>query len=119
MVAHCRLVLANLLRLSVNFPTKRGRGKNGKEKERKKKGGAPRAPTPPKGGEDSRRGRRGGESKNTFRSGQNAHAGFCTRGIATMHLSIASMPYQRRVSELPLDLAPSLPDIGRKETDAG
>ena len=68
MVAHCRLVLANLLRLSVNVPTKRGE-KNGKEKERKTKGGAPRPPTPPKGGEDSRRGRRGGESKNTFRLG--------------------------------------------------
>ena len=65
MVAHCRLVLANLLRLSVNFPTKRGR-KNGKEKERKKKGGAPRAPTPPKGGEDSTRGRRGGARARTL-----------------------------------------------------
>ena len=29
------------------------------------------------------------------------------------------MDYLRRVSELPLDLAPALPDIGQKGIDAG
>ena len=55
---------------SVNFLTKRGEEKTGRKTRRKKKGGAPRAPTKPKGGEARTRGRRGGERKNTFRLGQ-------------------------------------------------
>ena len=47
-----------------NFSVTQGGRKNGKEKERKKKGGAPRAPTKPKGGEARTRGRRGGRRKN-------------------------------------------------------
>ena len=43
--------------------TRREGGKSGKENRRKTKGGAPRAPTKPKGGKARTRGRRGGEEK--------------------------------------------------------
>ena len=51
---------------SVNFLTKRGGRKTGRKTRRKKKGGAPRAPTKPKGGEARTRGRRGGKEEEHF-----------------------------------------------------
>ena len=63
MVTHGGSHSQTLLQLSVNFPTKRGGGKTGRKTRRKKKGGAPRAPTKPKGGKARTRGRRGGEEK--------------------------------------------------------
>ena len=86
--------------------------KKGKEKERKTKGGAARAPAKPKGGEARARAPQGGGARARTLSGwAKSPMSVLDKATCIPHCScIIGSRYLRRVSELPLNLSPKLPD---------
>ena len=111
MVAHCRPSRQpNSFEHSVTLR----REEKGEEKRKENKRGRPQTTDPAKGRRGQQKGPRGGESKNPSRLGKSPMP---VSGQGDSHTTLQGYGKQPlpswRVSELPLDLAPELPDKGQ------